>query len=83
MCSSSLTVNLWAPFNVYGAASDMPCKHGEPIPEQPAAPAPPSGEALQLPERKPVKPVRVQPTPPVADEVPWFMRGKVPAKAGV
>ena len=53
-----------------GVAFTMPCKRGEPCPEVPAKPAPPTGTAKRLPKPAPAR---------VCDDVPWFMRDKVPA----
>jgi len=56
-----------------GVAFTMPCKRGEPFPEVPATSAPPSGKAKRAPRPTPM------PATPATDDVPWFMRDKVPA----
>ena len=53
-----------------GVAFTMSCKRGEPFPEGPAKPALPTGTAKRLPKPAPA---------PACDDVPWFMRDKVPA----
>ena len=69
-CHSGVSVLFHSPVVTLGAAVEMTCKAGEENVAPPVKPAPPTGTAKQLPKPAPAR---------VCDDVPWFMRDKVPA----
>ncbi len=70
-CHSGVSVLFNRPVVTLGNAVEMTCKAGEENVAPPVKPAPPSGAARRLPKPAPVA--------PATDDVPWFMRDKVPA----
>src|SRR5438128_1465125 len=70
-CHSGVSVLFHSPVVTLGAAIEMTCKAGEENVAPPVKPAPPSGRAKRLPKPAPVT--------PATDDVPWFLRDKVPA----
>jgi len=69
-CHSGVSVLFHSPVVTLGNAVEMTCKDGEANVPPPAKPAPPSAQAKLLPKPAPAR---------VCDDVPWFMRDKVPA----
>jgi hypothetical protein len=65
-----VSVLFHSPVVTLGNAVEMTCKDGEANPPPPVKPAPPSAQAKRLPKPLPAR---------VCDDVPWFMRDKVPA----
>ena len=69
-CHSGVSVLFQSPVVTLGNAVEMTCKDGEANVPPPVKPAPPSAQAKRLPKQAPAR---------VSDDVPWFMRDKVPA----
>jgi len=69
-CHSGVSVLFHSPPVTLGAAVELTCKRGEENAAPPTKPAPSTGKAKRAPTAAPAAPT---------DDVPWFMRDKVPA----
>ena len=72
-CHSGVSVLFHSPVVTLGAAVELTCKSDEANAAPPAKPAPSTGKAKRAPTAAPAAPT---------DDLPWFMRDKVPATAG-
>jgi hypothetical protein len=71
MCHMGVSVLFHRPVVTLGNAVEMTCKAGEENVTPPVKPAPSRGAARRLPKPAPAA--------PATDDLPWFMRDKVPA----